>query len=206
MELSEAHVLALDEAETLMFHSDFCPYLELKEMFPDRSDLARRRFRILFTNFYGMKTGGLTDAFHDRFFEILFGHRVMVDGQPDYEWMLLELGQIKRRKGDLAMPFSFVSKLAAMHCESSPIIDQHVLNFFGIKRPNPSLEKAVKIRWFVDFLGLIGRSYSEWACDIRVEPILRRLKVRDTRLAACDAVRLMDFLVWKAGNQGLLEV
>jgi len=34
MNLEQRHVDALNEAETLVFHSDFCPYLELKELFP----------------------------------------------------------------------------------------------------------------------------------------------------------------------------
>jgi hypothetical protein len=40
MNLQQEHIDALDKAETLMFHSDFCPYLELKEMFPDASPLV----------------------------------------------------------------------------------------------------------------------------------------------------------------------
>lgn len=63
MQLEQKHIDALDEAETLMFHSELCPYLELKDLLPDPAPLARRRFRLLFTNYYGLNVGGLTDAF-----------------------------------------------------------------------------------------------------------------------------------------------
>ena len=80
MELTQRHIDALNEAETLMFHTDFCPYLELKELVLDPAPLARRRFRVLFTNYYGyygLNVGGLTDVFIDRFFQILFAGNVI---------------------------------------------------------------------------------------------------------------------------------
>jgi len=43
--------------------------------------------------------GGLTDAFEDRFFEILFGGNVIVNGQPDFPAIMNELYLIPRAKG-----------------------------------------------------------------------------------------------------------
>jgi hypothetical protein len=204
MNLQQKHIDALDKAETLMFHSDFCPYLELKEMFPDASPLARHRFRILFTSYYGINAGGLTDVFKDRFFAILFDGNVIVNGQPDFPTILNELSLIPRKKGDYAMPYSFVSKLVGIHQESSPIYDKHVLAFFGKKAPAASVPKQNRIAWYVGFLSQVATDYATWAQDVRVIPNLHRLKLRDQRLAQCHAIRLLDFLIWKVGNQKLL--
>lgn len=204
MNLQQKHIDALDRAETLMFHSDFCPYLELKEMFPDASPLARQRFRILFSSYYVLNVGGLTDAFRDRFFEILFSGNVIVNGQPDFPAILNELSLIKRAKGDYAMPFSFVSKLAGIHRENSPIYDRHVLAFFATTAPGTSMPKPDRIKWYVAFLSQVATDYATWALDARVIPILNRLKARDPRLAHCDVIRLIDFLIVKVGNQKLL--
>jgi hypothetical protein len=205
MQLEQKRVSALDKAETLIFHSDFCPYLELKELLPDASSLARSRFRSLFTNYYGLNTGGLTDEFKNRFFKILFVGKVIVDGRPDFSSILTELSRIRRKKGDYAMPFSFVSKLVAMHLETSPIYDRHVLAFFNEKAPAASGTKGKRIDWYVKFLGRVSASYIEWATDKKVVMILDRLRNRDSRLNNCNVVRLLDFLVWKAGNQKLLR-
>jgi hypothetical protein len=202
--LEQTHISALDKAETLIFHSDFCPYLELKAMLPDTSPLARDRFRTLFINFYALKTGGLTDEFKSRFFEILFSGKVIVNGQPAFWTILTELSGIRRKKGDTAMPFSFVSKLVSIHHEGSPIYDRHVLKFFGEKVPSTSVLKAERINWFLGFLGRVADDYKAWAADGRIKPILERLKTRDSRLKQCHEVRLLDFLVWKVGNQKLL--
>jgi hypothetical protein len=204
MQLQARHITVLNTAETLMFHSDFCPYLELKALLPDAKPHARARFRSLFTNYYGLNVGGLTDAFKDRFFAILFAGNVIVNGQPDFPTILNELSLIPRKKGDCAMPFSFVSKLAAIHRETSPIYDRHVLNFFGQKAPAAATPKPDRITWYVGFLNQVATDYAVWAQDGRVTPILNRLKARDPQLAQCDAIRLIDFLVWKVGNQKLL--
>jgi hypothetical protein len=204
MNLQQKHIDALDKAETLMFHSDFCPYLELKEMFPDASPLARQRFRILFTSYYILTVGGWTDAFRDRFFEILFGGNVIVNGQPDFPAIMNDLCLIPRIQGRSAMPYSFVSKLVGIHRENSPLCDRYVFAFFGQKPPAASVPNPDRIAWFVDFLRRVAADYATWAQDARVIPILDRLKARDRRLAQCDVVRLLDFLIVKVGNQKLL--
>jgi len=206
MQLQQKHIDAFDQAETLVFHSNFCPYLELKGMLLDQSPLARKRFRSLFSEFYGMNVAGLTDAFKDRFFEILFDGSAIVDGKPDFFTVLNELCSIRRKKGDYALPLSFVSKLVAMHLEASPIYDRHVLAFFGKATPLPTKPKQERIAWFIDFLEQVAGDYVSWGRDQRVATIVERLKSRDKRLADCDIVRLMDFLVWKVGNQKLLTV
>jgi hypothetical protein len=204
MHLQQRHINALDKAETLMFHSDFCPYLELKELLPDASSHARRRFRSLFTTYYGLNVGGLTDAFRDRFFEILFGKKVIANGQPAFRPILNELSSIPRKRGDCAVPFSFVSKLVAIHWETSPIYDRHVRAFFVKEAPAASQPKEDRIAWYIGFLDQVAADYTRWAQDGRLIPIMDRLKARDQRLPECAVVRLVDFLVWKAGKENLL--
>jgi hypothetical protein len=102
------------------------------------------------------------------------------------------------------MQFSFVSKLVAIHLESSPIYDRHVVTFFGQEAPARSVGNDARIAWFIGFLRDVASDYSTWEQDVRVRAIVDRLKGRDPRLAQCDVVRLLDFLVWKVGNQKLL--
>jgi hypothetical protein len=204
MQLEPKHIAALDMAERFMFHSDFCPYLELKALLPDASPEARHRFRILFTSFYGFNMAGITEEFKDKFFHILHDGNVLLKEQPDFIGILDQLSRIKRKKGDFALPFSFVSKLVAMHSAASPIYDRHVLAFFEERAPASSVAKATRIKWYQGFLDYVARSYGTWANDSRVAEILDRLKRRDRQLASCHTVRLMDFLVWKVGNQRLL--
>src|SRR4051794_23681285 len=109
MRLEPRHVAALDKAERWMFHADFCPYLELKALLPDPDPEARDRFRALFTRFYGFNVGGLTEEFKAKFFEILHGRSPLLNERPDFLSILHQLSEIKRKKGDYVMPFSFAS-------------------------------------------------------------------------------------------------
>jgi hypothetical protein len=205
MKLGARHIAALQKAEDWLFHSDFCPYLELKKLLTETSPESRLKFRTLFTRFYNLNVGGLTDEFKQRYFELLFEVEIAGDVAPDYATILGELSVIKRKKGDLAMPFSFVSKLVAMHREDYPIYDRHVLAFFKEKAPAAAVDARERILWYEGFLARVRQSYMEWAIDPLVAPIVERLKDRDAGLLGCHVVRLMDFLVWKVGNQGFLE-
>ncbi|MGB9435435.1 MAG: hypothetical protein WBQ89_24520 [Candidatus Acidiferrum sp.] len=204
MQLEPKHIEALEKAERRMFHSDFCPYLELKALLPNCTSEARAQFCFLYTRFYGLNVGGLTNSFKERYFEILFSGNVILNGQPDYAGILHELSGIERKKGGWAMPFSFVSKLVAMRSESSPIYDRHVLAFFGRKAPAATVEKTMRIEWYVGFLNDVSRAYAGWANASMVKQILERLKARDNRLRNCHDFRLLDFLVWKVGSGKLL--
>jgi len=204
VDLQAHHIVALDAAERQMLHCDFCGYMDLKALLQDSSPAAQELFRKRFTPMFGLNVGGLSDAFKDRYFEVLFAGDVFTDGHPGHARLLRDLSRFKRRNGTAAMPFSFVSKLVAMRHEASPIYDRHVAEFFGQKPPGASVAKATRIAWFVAFLETVEADYRTWARDARVRPILARFTRRDPRLKQCDVVRLMDFLVWKVGSQKLL--
>lgn len=205
MHLEQKHVEALDQAEASMFHWDFCPYLELKELLTISTTEAQRRFRILFSDYYGLDLAGLSDSFKEEYFKILFAGHVLVPGESDFATILKKLYWILRKQGDHALQLSFVSKLVAIHCEASPIYDSRVQKFFGEYDPGTSIDQDERIRWYIDFLQRVSGTYTAWAHDTRVIPIMDRLKKRDARLAECHPVRLMDFLVWKVGSLQLLQ-
>lgn len=203
MQLETRHFDAFARAESLI-QPGFLTYLELKELFPDARPESRNRFRSLFTSFYRLNRGGLTDVFKDRYFDILFSKNVVVNGQVACAAIMLELYQIRRRKGDCAMHYSFVSKLVNIHRESSPIFDQHVTHFFSEYAPPAHIDNFKRIEWFVGFLDRVSTDYQAWAADDRMQVILNKLKSRDPRLERCHVVRLVDFLVWNVGALKLL--
>jgi hypothetical protein len=207
MDLTPDHIEALRRAAGLLLKSEFQPYLELKARLPDaRLNAALRpEFRKNFCKYYGLNTAGLTDDFKDRYFEILFREDVVPDGLPGYGRLLDILSEIPRKKGDFALPFSFVSKLVAMQNENWPIYDRHVLNFFGTSAPNSRTPKVQRIAWFVGLMHQIATDYGAWCGNDEVQAVLNQLRQRDASLAHCAPIRLIDFLVWKVGNRKILN-
>lgn len=204
MPLEDRHIKAFDEAETWIFHSNFCPYLELRAWLKNPTEAARERFRDCYAQYYNMNTAGLTDGFKDKYFDLMFKGDIFLNGQPDYAGLLMTLSRIKSRTGNYALPFSFVSKLVAMHADDRPIYDRHVLSFFGAKAPGSSIPKPKRIAWYLGFLDRVRTTYIEWSDDPQVASVLRRFRARDSQLKGCHDVRLIDFLVWKVGNKKLL--
>lgn len=203
MELSARHIEAFDTAERLLFHRDLCPYLDLKRLLPRTDDSSRQRFRELYTDFYQLRIGGLTDEFKDKYFELLFSPP-KTEGRIDVKFIFQELCGIKNHRGSVTLPFSFVSKLVGMHDESSPIFDIHVSNFLGRKPPESKYPMNERIDWCLEFLESVRDEYSRWAQQTEVTEILTRLKQRDVALQLCHDVRLLDILVWKTGSKKLL--
>lgn len=205
MELQDRHLRAFNRAERLLLHCNFCPYLELKELFRRDDPDSRYLFRSLFTDYYRMNSGGLTESFKDRFFAILFSSDVIKLGRPDFQGILQKLSRFRGSHGRYTLPLSFVSKLAGIHMESSPIFDKYVQAFFGKWTPSASKLKQERISWFVDFLHCVTADYEAWSSNSDMQDILERFKSRDSRLRDCHPVRLIDFLVWTVGSKGLLE-
>ena len=203
MDLTPDHLEALRRAERLLLNREFQPYLELKARLPAARlhTEVRSEFRKIFCKYYGLNTAGLTDAFKDRYFEILLTEDVV----PDYTLLLNILSEIPRKKGDFALPFSFVSKLVAMQKENCPIYDRHVLRFFGAKAPGPRLPKEHRIEWFVHFMRGVAADYRDWLGNAQVQAVLNRLKEQHPSLVQCHYSRLIDLLVWKVGNRKILD-
>ena len=199
-QLTQEKVDALKEAETLFFHCDFCPYLELKELLRANTPAAQERFSPMFWKYYVFNPARLPKEFKKQYFTMLFG-RLGIEGEKvNFHKILTRLYEIPPRK----LHFSFASKLAAIHLESSPLYDKHVAAFFGENATGAGKGNEERINWFEGFLAQVQASYEDWAADARVTPLLEKFKSRDPRLQACHVVRLMDFLVWKVGNQKLL--
>lgn len=177
MELTEDKLNAFRRAEGLIAHRDFCPYLELKTLLTDASEVSRARFCSLFSHYYGMNAGGLTDEFKTRYFQILFNELVFANGQPRYGAILEDLSRFPGKNGHSALHFSFVSKLVAIHDETKPIYDRHVLAFFNVKAPASSKKREIRTTWYVDLLTQIAADYARWGNDPRVKPILDRLRL-----------------------------
>jgi hypothetical protein len=93
----------LTKAAAKVQKGDFAKYFEIKRLLSSNRDCARQKLRRVFTSFYQLNVGGLTEAFKDRYFQLLFDCRPIGERDP-YTPLLLELYQIRRRKGhrDLA--------------------------------------------------------------------------------------------------------
>jgi hypothetical protein len=200
MSLSAYQFKLLQAAARELQPADVDPYLKLRALLRQDGAAARAGFCKLFAQYYGLNVAGLTQAWKNRYFELLFAFE---PGRADpYTGLLRELYKFPRRQGDRALQFSFVSKLVAMHDEAQPIFDKHVKAFFNLKSPTSGLvgERIAELR---AQLRKVRESYESWAVDPQFQPVLAILQKMQPGLAECHPSRLCDFLVWTVGDKKL---
>jgi hypothetical protein len=193
----------LSQAITYLNESDYSPYLKLKRLLVDQPVGFRVEFRQTFERYYGLNTGGVSDAFKRRYFELLFELELPESCDP-YTPILKELYSIPRRLEDNALQCSFVSKLVAIHDETRPIFDRHVSDFFGITVPS-SVWVDFRIAGFVTNLTRLRETYQHWSGDKQFMEILSAVKQKHPSLKNCTSTRVADFLVWTVGRKKLGE-
>lgn len=195
---NEYQFARLKQAATLLDPEPVRTILRLRALLrsPEASD--RVEFQKLFTKFYRLNIGGLTEAFKKRYFELLFAFDPMQD-EP-YTPLLREFYTYQRRQGDYALHGSFVSKLVATQDESRPVYDQHVRSFFGLGAPN-SGSVEFRIAGFVANLNVLRATYLAWVEDPRFEDILKLAVEKTMAASELHPVRLCDLLVWTIGAQ-----
>lgn len=191
----------LSEALICIRYADYAPYLTLKRLFLERQDRHPAQFCREFTLFYGLNTGGVTEAFKKRYFELLFDLKIE-EGVDPYTPVLTELYEIPRRQGDKALQCSFVSKLVAMHDETRPLYDRHVSDFFGITVP-PNTNVQFRIANFVADIERLRQTYACWSQDEQFLIILQKLIKQHPTLKDCASPRLTDLLIWTVGRNKL---
>lgn len=197
MVLTDEIVKILQEASARMLRSDFVPYLDLKILISRSEDHYLRNFQSIYRRFYGLR---MSEAGQTRYFEILLqGFRQDANQRPTLEQVLQELAQLDQDRVHL----SFASKLLGMWDESSPLYDRHVSRFFGKQAPGADANLRERAEWLTHFLTDVRNTYKAWSIDERVVQILADLVQRYPELADCNTIRLMDFLVWKAGKENL---
>ncbi|NQU42323.1 hypothetical protein HQ520_03505 [bacterium] len=191
----------LDLAVDCIDRKGLAIYLRLRDLLRGKPDGYQGEFRPLFARYYGLNSAGLTEAFKDRYFKILFGLECDGSGDP-YTDILQDLYQFPRRKGDHSLQCSFVSKLVAIHDENRPIFDRHVSDFFGLGPPSAG-SPIFRIAGFISNLEAIRANYMAWGENEKIRGILGRLLRQCPELEDCAVPQLIDFLIWAAGNKRL---
>lgn len=198
--LNEHQIARLERAVAKIDPDSVQTILRLRVLLRSKDEADRMKFRDLFAKFYRLNSGGLSEEFKKRYFELLFDfdpHQADV-----YTPLLRELYTYPRRQGDYALQGSFVSKLVATHDDSHPVYDKHVSDFFGMSAPSSgSIE--FRIAGFVENLNLLRATYLAWIDDPRWRSVFARVSERIPAVDVLHPVRVCDLLVWTIGTNGI---
>ncbi len=155
-------------------------------------------FQFVFRSFYRLDNAGLTPDFKSAYFEILEASR---SGAPfNLAAIVRRLYEIRNRKGQRSLQFSFATKLANTVEPRSPIYDAEVAKLFRFRPPPDGLFES-RLARYLDFHTFLRRFY---------EDILDRELLRDTialfqrsyspEAESVPPVKVLDFVFWAAGK------
>lgn len=197
-------VKLLESSAEVLGAKHYKPYLTLRHLLQEKPKGYKADFEAKFRSYYGMNQAHLGDDFDSAFFRHLFALRPPVRKNL-YASILSDLARHPRKKGDVAIQFSFVSKLVAIHDESQPIIDRHVSDFFGIRAPAAG-DINFRIAGFETNLGLIKCIYQDWSTMPKVRSLLSKVRRSHPELGQVADTRVLDFLVWLVGREKLWKM
>jgi len=105
-----------------------CVYLtaRFRECDVSKNEVYKR----IYSRYYGLKGAGLTEAFFARYFELLentknLGFNPLAIAQ--------DLKEYPNQKGQIALQFSFITKIGTTFDPKFPIYDRRIVELFGIR-------------------------------------------------------------------------
>src|SRR3989304_5283941 len=102
---------------------------------------TNKNFQEVYKSFYVMDAAGLTQAFFDKYFQLLESR------EEDVEKILQTLSKIQRRNGCHTVQLSFASKLIHTVNPYMPIYDKNVANVLRIEvKSNVDISERIKDR------------------------------------------------------------
>lgn len=156
-------------------------------------------FQFVFRSYYRLDNAGLTDGFKTKFFELLESNRCC--GEPDLQQLTENLFKIPNYRGQNALQFSFVTKLANTVNPSIPIYDSEVAKMYGFSAPLWYKGKDRRLEELLSFHRYMRKDYENMSKTEALSPALEALqRAYGEILDEIRTSRRIDFLLWSAGK------
>lgn len=150
-------------------------------------------FQFVFKSFYALDGAGLSNQLKTRYFEL------MAKRKGDLKNILIELYEIKNRKEQKTIQFSFTTKLLHIMDESKPIFDSEVATVIHSevkgKTPEQRIESCINIYTEICVL------YKEMLEDKNIKKIIFKFRRKfSLNEDAMSDVKILDFIIWSLGK------
>lgn len=168
-------------------------YLFLKKEYKKGNIEKNYLFQFVFKSFYALDGAGLSEQLKTRYFEL------MSEGKLELEDILTELYEIKNRREQKTLQFSFTTKLLHTIDESKPIFDSEVSAVVHTKVKGKTLEQRIKS--CINIYTEIDILYKELLEDKNIKKILLKFKNRfSLNKDDISDAKILDFIIWSLGK------
>lgn len=172
-------------------------YFYIKENFDNDCNICHNnKFQNIYRKFYVMYSAGLTEKHFEIYFQLL---ERKID---DLEKILSDLFEIKRRKGDNSVQFSFATKLLHTINNDLPIYDKHIGEVAKLSQPNDnSLSKEQRIAKRVEIYNKLINFYNDILQQKEIQKLIRVIRQEfNWSKEKISDLKVLDYILW-AYNQ-----
>ena len=174
-------------------------YLFLMDRFARTAVTDDLVFQYVYRLWYGLEAAKLRPEFLRRYFELMEAARKAIDIHSVAE----ELFGIANKKGRQKLQFSFVTKLVHTADPTRPLYDKNIGRYFRFQPSGMGTsEFATSIQRYLPFYEDLGRCYQRILDDGVLSGVVQSFS--DTYSALVPETKILDFIFWSAGSQGLL--
>ena len=151
-------------------------------------------FKFIFRSYYRLDSAGLSDAFKDKYFQLLEAK------VSDLKTILAVLYNINTLRGYNTVQFSFASKLLHTIDNSNPIFDSNISLIIGDK-PDGT-RKDEKISSCTEFYKKLKTLYKELMKRSEIQSYISEFKETYKKYAFIDIsdTKILDFMLWSLGK------
>jgi hypothetical protein len=149
-------------------------------------------YKLVYSRYYGLKGAGLTEAFHTRYFELL--EKTKTSGF-NLRAMAQDLKEYPNRKGQIALQFSFITKIGTTFDPSLPVYDSRIVELFGIRNSKTIRDFDDRLYAHIEDLKEISGRIDKCLKVPFFSNIVNRCKLGN-EVNALPAARLADLILW----------
>ena len=174
-------------------------YLYLQDTFGSTRDInTNHLFQFIFRSYYRLDSAGLTPDFKTQYFKVMQTCRN--NTAVDIKAICNELYELKNRKGQNTLQFSFATKMANMIDNQLPIYDSAVATMYDFKRPYGK-DYDVRLSKYIDFYSTLQKHYAEYIQNGSLRNVVfKTMKSTLPNVNHVSDIKKLDFLVWSAGK------
>lgn len=168
-------------------------YLFLKKEYKKGKIKENTLFQFVFKSFYALDGAGLSDQLKTRYFEL------MAKGENDLNNILVELYELKNRRDQKTIQFSFATKLLHTIDESRPIFDSEVAAVIHCevkgKTPEERIESCINI--YTEMCTLYGEVLENESIKKIILKFRNWFNLNEKEISD---VKVLDFIIWSLGK------
>jgi hypothetical protein len=149
-------------------------------------------YKLIYTRYYGLKGAGLTEAFLSRYFELLEKTK---DSGFNLRAIALDLRRYPNRKGQLALQFSFITKIGTTFDPHLPVYDSRLVELFGIRNSKIVRDYDKRLDAHIQDLAEISKRIDMCVNVPSFSNIVDRCKLGN-EVDPLPAGRIADLILW----------